>query len=216
MVANLAKELGALAVAVVTTPFSFEGRRKTEKAAEGVGLLCERADTVFTLPNERLLQTLSKSVSFRQALAATDHVVRQATQTILDLVAAPGLINLDFAVVRAVLANAGSAFLGTGRACGELRALEAIQQAISSPLLEAAALEGARDVLINITGGSDLTLYEVSEASSVISKAADDDANIIFGAVIDETLRDMLKITVIATGAGGPKYSNFHPLTMFG
>lgn len=120
-----------------------------------MGLLCERADTVFTLPNERLLQTLSKSISFRQALAATDHVVRQATQTILDLVAAPGLINLDFAVVRAVLANAGSAFLGTGRACSELRALEAIQQAISSPLLEAAALEGAKDVLINITGGSD-------------------------------------------------------------
>jgi cell division protein FtsZ len=200
VVAGLAKELGALTVGVVTTPFPFEGRRRTRQAEQGVSLLCDRADTVFTLPNERLLHSPYKGVSFRQALAATDDVVRRAVQSILELVASPGLVNLDFAVVRAVMAGMGSAFLGTGRSCGEMRALEAMHQAISSPLLGEATIQGAKGVLINITGGSDLTLYEVNEASSIIRESADDDANIIFGAVIDEALRDEMKVTIIAAG----------------
>jgi cell division protein FtsZ len=200
MVARLAKEMGALTVGVVTTPFPFEGRKRARQAEQGLDFLCERSDTVFTLPNERLLHTLYKGVSFRQALAATDDVVRRGVQSILELVASPGLVNLDFAVVRAVMAGMGSAFLGTGSSSGEMRALEAMHQAISSPLLGEATIQGAKGVLINITGGSDLTLYEVNEASSIIRESADDDANIIFGAVIDENLRDEMKVTIIAAG----------------
>jgi cell division protein FtsZ len=200
VVARLAKELGALTVGVVTTPFPFEGRRRSRQAERGLEFLCERTDTVFTLPNERLLHSTYKGVSFRQALAATDDVVRRALQSILELVASPGLVNLDFAVVRSVMAGMGSAFLGTGSSHGEMRALEAMHQAISSPLLGEATIQGAKGVLINITGGLDLTLYEVNEASSIIRESADDDANIIFGAVIDESLRDEMKVTIIAAG----------------
>ena len=162
--------------------------------------LRECVDTVITIPNERLLHTVGKDVSLQDAFKMADDVLRQAVQGISDLIIVPGLINLDFADVKTIMAGMGLALMGAGRASGENRALEATQQAISSPLLEEATIEGAKGVLINITGGSDLKLYEVNEAASTIREAADDDANIIFGAVIDETLRDEMKITVIATG----------------
>jgi cell division protein FtsZ len=200
VVASLAKELGALTVAVVTTPFSFEGQLRMRQAKEGMSLLRERADAVITLPNERLLSTLHKATSLKQAFVATDDVLRRSVQSILELVTVSGLINLDFADVRTVMTDMGSAFLGTGRASGELRALQATQQAITSPLLEGATIEGAKGLLINITGSPDLTLFEVNEASSIIREAAHEDANIIFGAVIDESLQDEMRITIIATG----------------
>ncbi|HEY0078001.1 MAG TPA: cell division protein FtsZ, partial [Pyrinomonadaceae bacterium] len=160
----------------------------------------ECVDTVITIPNERLLGTVDRGVSLADAFKLADDVLRQAVQGISDLITVPGLINLDFADVKAIMAGMGLALMGAGRASGERRALEATQQAISSPLLEEATIEGAKGVLINITGGSDLTLFEVNEASTLIREAADDDANIIFGAVIDESMRDEMKITVIATG----------------
>jgi cell division protein FtsZ len=166
----------------------------------GLRELRECVDTVITIPNERLLHTADSKMSLQDAFRMADDVLRQAVQGISDLIIVPGLINLDFADVKTIMAGMGLALMGAGRASGENRALEATQQAISSPLLEEATIEGAKGVLINITGGSDLTLYEVNEASSIIREAADDDANIIFGAVIDETLRDEMKITVIATG----------------
>jgi cell division protein FtsZ len=157
-------------------------------------------DTVITIPNERLLHTVERNVSLADSFKVADDVLRQAVQGISDLITVPGLINLDFADVKSIMAGMGLALMGAGRASGEHRAMEATQQAISSPLLEEATIEGAKGVLINITGGPDLTLYEVNEASSIIREAADDDANIIFGAVIDETMHDEMKITVIATG----------------
>lgn len=200
VVAGLAQELSALTLAAVATPFAFEGRHRMQEAREGSRLLYECTDTVITLPNERLLYTLPKSVSLNQAFAASDDVLRQSVQSILDLVAIPGLINLDFADIRAVMANMGSAFFGTGRASGEMRAMEATQRAITSPFIEEATIEGAKGVLLNISGGPDLTLYEVNEAASIIREAVDEDANIIFGAVVDELLRDEMRVTVIATG----------------
>jgi cell division protein FtsZ len=162
--------------------------------------LRECVDTVITIPNERLLHTVERGVSLADSFRVADDVLRQAVQGISDLITVPGLINLDFADVKAIMAGMGLALMGAGRASGENRAVEATQQAISSPLLEEATIEGAKGVLINITGGPDLTLFEVNEASSIIREAADEDANIIFGAVIDETLIDEMKITVIATG----------------
>jgi cell division protein FtsZ len=200
IIASLATELNALTVAVVTKPFHFEGRRRMEQADQGLRELRECVDTVITIPNERLLGTVDRSVSLQDSFKLADDVLRQAVQGISDLITVPGLINLDFADVKAIMQGMGMALMGAGRASGEDRALKATQQAISSPLLEEATIEGAKGVLINITGGLDLTLYEVNEASSIIREAADDDANIIFGAVIDETLRDEMKITVIATG----------------
>jgi len=200
IIASLATELNALTVAVVTKPFHFEGRRRMQQAEQGLRELRECVDTVITIPNERLLHTVERGVSLADSFKVADDVLRQAVQGISDLITVPGLINLDFADVKAIMAGMGLALMGAGRASGENRAIEATQQAISSPLLEEATIEGAKGVLINITGGSDLTLYEVNEASSIIREAADDDANIIFGAVIDETLRDEMKITVIATG----------------
>ncbi len=200
IIASLATELNALTVAVVTKPFHFEGKRRMTQSEQGLRELRECVDTVITIPNERLLHTVDRNVSLQDAFKLADDVLRQAVQGISDLITVPGLINLDFADVKAIMAGMGLALMGAGRASGENRALEATQQAISSPLLEEATIEGAKGVLINITGGSDLTLYEVNEASSIIREAADDDANIIFGAVIDETLRDEMKITVIATG----------------
>ncbi len=200
IIASLASELNALTVAVVTKPFHFEGKRRMAQSEQGLRELRECVDTVITIPNERLLHTVDRNVSLQDAFKLADDVLRQAVQGISDLITVPGLINLDFADVKAIMAGMGLALMGAGRASGENRALEATQQAISSPLLEEATIEGAKGVLINITGGSDLTLYEVNEASSIIREAADDDANIIFGAVIDETLRDEMKITVIATG----------------
>ncbi|MBA3713815.1 MAG: cell division protein FtsZ [Pyrinomonadaceae bacterium] len=216
IIASLATELNALTVAVVTKPFHFEGRRRMAQSEQGLRELRECVDTVITIPNERLLHTVDRNVSLQDAFKLADDVLRQAVQGISDLITVPGLINLDFADVKAIMAGMGLALMGAGRASGENRALEATQQAISSPLLEEATIEGAKGVLINITGGLDLTLFEVNEASSVIREAADDDANIIFGAVIDETLRDEMKITVIATGfdkdmsdagTGGPSHS---------
>jgi cell division protein FtsZ len=200
IIASLATELNALTVAVVTKPFQFEGRRRMMQAEQGLRELRECVDTVITIPNERLLHTVERNVSLADSFKVADDVLRQAVQGISDLITVPGLINLDFADVKAIMAGMGLALMGAGRSSGENRALEATQQAISSPLLEEATIEGAKGVLINITGGPDLTLYEVNEASSIIREAADDDANIIFGAVIDESMRDEMKITVIATG----------------
>ena len=202
IVANLARDLGALAVAAVTTPFAFEGNRRADQAKYGLRLLCENADTVICLPNERLLHTLRKSAPLRQAFDVTDRVMQQAVQSILDLVAAPGLINLDFADVRTIMSSAGNAFFGTGSACGELRALCAVEQAIASPLFNEATIEGAMGILVNVTGGTNLTLHEVNEAASIIQEVVDENANIIFGAVIDESMIDEMKVTVIATGFG--------------
>jgi cell division protein FtsZ len=200
IIASLATELNALTVAVVTKPFHFEGRRRMLQADHGLRELRECVDTVITIPNERLLHTVERGVSLADSFKVADDVLRQAVQGISDLITVPGLINLDFADVKAIMQGMGLALMGVGRASGEHRAMEATQQAISSPLLEEATIEGAKGVLINITGGTDLTLYEVNEASSIIREAADDDANIIFGAVIDETMHDEMKITVIATG----------------
>jgi cell division protein FtsZ len=200
IVASLATELDALTVAVVTKPFQFEGRRRMQQADQGLRELRECVDTVITIPNERLLHTVERGVSLGDSFRVADDVLRQAVQGISDLITVPGLINLDFADVKSIMSGMGMALMGAGRATGENRAIEATQQAISSPLLEEATIQGAKGVLINITGGPDLTLFEVNAASSIIRESADDDANIIFGAVIDETLTDEMKITVIATG----------------
>jgi len=200
IIASLATELDALTVAVVTKPFQFEGRRRMQQAEQGLRELRECVDTVITIPNERLLHTVDRGVSLSDSFRVADDVLRQAVQGISDLITVPGLINLDFADVKSIMQGMGMALMGAGRATGENRAIEATQQAISSPLLEEATIQGAKGVLINITGGPDLTLFEVNAASSIIRESADDDANIIFGAVIDETLTDEMKITVIATG----------------
>src|SRR5215212_5310659 len=190
IVASLAAELNALTVAVVTKPFHFEGRRRMQQAEQGLRELRECVDTVITIPNERLLHTVERGVSLSDSFRVADDVLRQAVQGISDLITVPGLINLDFADVKSIMQGMGMALMGAGRATGENRAIEATQQAISSPLLEEATIQGAKGVLINITGGPDLTLFEVNAASSIIRESADDDANIIFGAVIDETLHD--------------------------
>jgi cell division protein FtsZ len=200
IIASLATELDALTVAVVTKPFQFEGRRRMQQADQGLRELRECVDTVITIPNERLLHTVERGVSLSDSFRVADDVLRQAVQGISDLITVPGLINLDFADVKSIMQGMGMALMGAGRATGENRAIEATQQAISSPLLEEATIQGAKGVLINITGGPDLTLFEVNAASSIIRESADDDANIIFGAVIDETMTDEMKITVIATG----------------
>jgi cell division protein FtsZ len=200
IIASLATELNALTVAVVTKPFYFEGKRRMAQADQGLRELRECVDTVITIPNERLLHTADPKMPLQDAFKMADDVLRQAVQCISDLVTAPGLVNLDFADVKTIMSGMGHALIGAGRASGPNRALEATIQAISSPLLEEATIQGAKGVLINITGGMDLTLYEVNEASSIIRESADDDANIIFGAVIDESLHDEMKITVIATG----------------
>src|SRR5688572_15928724 len=200
IVASLAAELNALTVAVVTKPFSFEGRKRLGQAERGLNELKECVDTVITIPNERLLATLERGTSLFDAFHIADDILRQAVQGISDLIIVPGLINLDFADVKAVMHGMGMALMGTGTASGENRAVEAAKRAISSRLLEEQSIQGARGVLINITGGHDLGLHEVSEASSIIHDAADTDANIIFGAVLDERMKDEVKITVIATG----------------
>ena len=200
IVASLATELGALTVAVVTKPFQFEGRRRLQQAEQGLNELHESVDTVITIPNERLFGAVPQGASFADAFKAADDVLRQAVQGISDLITVPGLINLDFADVRTIMQGMGMALMGTGYARGENRAVESTQEAISSPLLEEASIKGARGVLINITGGHDLTLFEVNEAASIVRQEADEDANIIFGHVIDDSMADAMKITVIATG----------------
>ena len=200
IVATLAAELGALTVAVVTKPFAFEGKKRMTQADRGLMDLKECVDTVITIPNERLLATLERGTSLFDAFRIADDILRQAVQGISDLITVPGLINLDFADVKTVMSGMGMALMGTGSGRGENRAVEAAKKAISSRLLEDGSIQGARGVLLNITGGHDLLLHEVSEASNIIHDAADADANIIFGAVLDENMKDEVKITVIATG----------------
>jgi cell division protein FtsZ len=200
VIASLASELGALTVAVVTRPFKFEGRRRAAHAEAGLEALRECVDTVITIPNERLLSIIDRQTSLTQAFTLADDVLRQAIQGISDLILVPGLINLDFADVKTIMSGMGVAMMGTGMAHGDHRAMAAAQNAVTSPLLEDGSVNGARGVIINITGGPDLSLLEVNEASCVIQEAAHEDANIIFGAVVDPTLSGKIKITVIATG----------------
>ncbi len=200
IIASLAAELGALTVAVVTKPFNFEGKKRRTQADQGLRALRDTVDTLITIPNERLLNFVERATSLADSFRIADDILRQAVQGISDLITIPGEINLDFADVRTIMHGMGMALMGTGVSQGEHRAVEAAQRAISSPLLEEASIEGAKGVLINITGGSDMTLFEVNEAASIIQEAADEDANIIFGTVIDPKLEDDIKITVIATG----------------
>jgi cell division protein FtsZ len=200
VIASLASELGALTVAVVTKPFRFEGRKRQLQAERGLDALRDCVDTIITIPNERLLTIIDRTTPMTDAFATADDVLRQAIQGISDLILVPGLINLDFADVKTIMAGMGMAMMGTGIAEGPDRAIEAARRAISSPLLEDAAVNGARGVIINVTGGPDLSLVEVSEASCIVQEAADEDANIIFGAVVDPALMGRVKITVIATG----------------
>jgi len=202
VIASLASELGALTVAVVTKPFKFEGKKRQIQAERGLEALRDCVDTIITIPNERLLTIIDRTTSMTDAFATADDVLRQAIQGISDLILVPGLINLDFADVKTIMSGMGLAMMGTGVAEGADRAMEAARRAISSPLLEGASVNGARGVIINVTGGPDLSLVEVSEASSIVQEAADEDANIIFGAVIDPALKGKVKITVIATGFG--------------
>ena len=204
VIASLASELGALTIAVVTKPFKFEGRKRQVQAERGLEELRECVDTVITIPNERLLATIARSTSLNDAFTNADDVLRQAIQGISDLILVPGLINLDFADVKTIMAGMGLAIMGTGLGDGENRAMAAANAAISSPLLEDASVKGARGVIINVTGGPDLSLIEVSEASAIIQEAAHDEANIIFGAVVDPRMEGKVKITVIATGFERP------------
>ena len=200
IIASLAAELGALTVAVVTKPFAFEGKRRRVQAEHGIRALRETVDTLITIPNERLLNFVERATSLGEAFKIADDILRQAVQGISDLITVPGEINLDFADVKTIMHGMGMALMGTGVSSGEHRAVEAAQRAISSPLLEEASIEGAKGVLINVTGGSDMTLFEVHEAASIIQEAADEEANIIFGTVIDPRMKDEVKVTVIATG----------------
>jgi len=200
--ARMARQSGALTVAVVTRPFAFEGRRRMRQAEEGLAELRNEVDTLIVIPNERLLAVVDKMTSLTDAFGVCDEVLLRATKGISDLVTVPGLVNLDFADVKAVMSNRGNALMGTGRASGESRAVEAAQAAVSSPLLEDVSIAGAEGVLVNITGGRDLTLHEVNEAASVVVTAAGEDANVIFGAVIDPNLDGEIQITVVATGFG--------------
>jgi len=204
VIASLASELGALTIAVVTKPFKFEGRKRQLQAEQGLEELRDCVDTVITIPNERLLATIARNTSLNDAFSSADDVLRQAIQGISDLILVPGLINLDFADVKTIMAGMGLAIMGTGLSEGEGRAMRAANAAISSPLLEDASVKGARGVIINVTGGPDLSLVEVSEASAVIQEAAHEDANIIFGAVVDPKMEGRVKITVIATGFDRP------------
>jgi cell division protein FtsZ len=201
IVADCAKEVGALTVGVVTKPFTFEGKRRMNQAEGGIVNLKDKVDTLITIPNDRLLQVIDRRTSMLDAFRIADDVLRQGVQGISDLISVPGLINADFADVKTIMLNAGSALMGIGTAKGEGGAVSAAEAAIKSPLLEA-SIEGARGVLFNITGGKDLSLYDVTEASNVITESVDPDANIIFGAVIDEALEDEIRVTVIATGFG--------------
>lgn len=202
VVAEVAKELGALTVGVVTRPFMFEGRRRTSQAEEGVSALQSRVDTLIIIPNDKLLSVISEQTPVQEAFRVADDILRQGVQGISDIITIPGLVNVDFADVRAIMADAGSALMGIGVGTGKSRAREAAVASISSPLLES-SIEGARGVVFNITGGTDLTLHEVNSAAEIIYEVVDPNANIIFGAVIDERLQGELRITVIATGFTG-------------
>ncbi len=200
VIAQIAKETGALTVGVVTKPFLFEGKKRRRQAEEGILALEQSVDTLITIPNQRLLSVAGQTTTMLDAFRRADEVLLNAVQGISDLITVPGLINVDFADVRTIMSGMGRALMGTGRAKGDRRAIEAAQQAISSPLLEDISIDGATGILINITGGPDLTLFEVNEASSLIQEAAHEEANIIFGSVIDPNVKEEVRITVIATG----------------
>jgi len=202
ILASIAKDVGALTVAVVTKPFLFEGKKRQRQAEDGLKELRKCVDTLITIPNQRLLNIAGRDMSLLETFRRADEVLLQAVKGISDLITIHGLINLDFADVRTVMSEMGMALMGTGSASGENRAIEAAQRAISSPLLEDITIAGARGILINVTGGLDLTLYEVNEASTLIQEEAHEEANIIFGAVIDENMKDEMRVTVIATGFG--------------
>ena len=206
IVAKIAKDLGALTVGVVTKPFTFEGKRRTAQADEGIALLREEVDTLIVIPNDRLLAISDRSISQLEAFRSADQVLLSGVQGITDLITTPGLINLDFADVKSVMSGAGSALMGIGSARGEARATRAAELAISSPLLEA-SIDGAHGVLLSIAGGSDIGLFELSEAAELVAQSAHPDANIIFGTVIDDALGDEVRVTVIAAGfdGGAPK-----------
>jgi len=199
VIAQISKDLGALTVGVVTKPFSFEGRQRAKNAEEGIVQLRERVDTLITIPNDRLLEVIDRKTTLEQAFMEVDDVLRQGIQGISELITEPGLINLDFADVKTIMADSGGALMAIGRGTGETRAQDAARMAISSPLLDI-SMEGARGVLLNITGGEDLALSEISEAADVIAQAADPEASIILGAVIDPSIENEVRITVIATG----------------
>jgi cell division protein FtsZ len=201
VVAELGRELGALTVGVVTKPFGFEGRRRSQQAEQGIDNLRERLETLIVIENDRLLQVVEKQTSVVDAFRQADDVLRQGVQGITDLITVPGLVNLDFADVRTIMREAGSALMGIGEAAGDNRAAEAARAAVSSPLLES-SIEGATGILLNITGGPEIGLFEVNEAAEVVTSAADVNANVIFGAVIDESMGDRVRVTVIATGFG--------------
>ncbi len=204
IVAELARDLGALTVAVVTKPFSFEGAQRRQVADRGLAELTDKVDTIITIPNDKILQVIEKKTSILDAFMVVDEVLRQGVQGISELITIPGLINVDFNDVKAVMSGAGSALMGIGQAGGENKAIEAAKMAINSPLLEM-SIEGARGILFTIVGGSNLTMHEVNEAAKIITSSADEDAKIIFGAVIDPKFKDEIKITVVATGFNGSK-----------
>lgn len=199
VIAQIARDLGALTVGVVTRPFTFEGRKRSTQAAGGIASMKEAVDTLIVIPNDRLLEIVDKSTPMLEAFREADNVLRQGVQGISDLIAVPGLINLDFADVKTIMSNKGSALMGIGVASGENRAAEAAKKAISSPLLET-SIDGAQGVLMNITGGSNLSLYEVQEAADIVASASDQEVNMIFGSVINENLKEEIVVTVIATG----------------
>jgi cell division protein FtsZ len=201
IVAEIARELGALTVGVVTRPFGFEGRKRADQAMMGIEELRDNVDTLIVIENDRLLQVVEKRTSIVDAFRMADDILRQGVQGITDLITVPGIVNLDFADVRAIMSNAGSALMGIGTASGENRAAEASHTAVSSPLLES-SIEGATGILLNISGPPDMGLFEVNEAAEVVTSAADQNSNVIFGAVIDDALKDEVRVTVIATGFG--------------
>jgi cell division protein FtsZ len=202
IVAEIGQEIGALTVGVVTRPFGFEGRKRADQAERGIDQLRDRVDTLIVIENDRLLQVVERQTSVVEAFRMADDILRQGVQGITDLITEPGLVNLDFADVRTIMRDAGSALMGIGRASGENRAAEAARSAVSSPLLEA-SIEGATGILLNVTGGSEIGLFEVNEAAEVVTGAADQNANVIFGAVIDDSMGGDVQVTVIATGFGG-------------
>jgi cell division protein FtsZ len=204
IVAQIARELGALTVGIVTRPFQFEGSRRGDQAEAGIAALADEVDTLIVVPNNRLLSVLDRGVSMVEAFRVADDVLRQGVQGISDLVTLPGLINLDFADVRTIMSDAGNALLGIGMGTGERRAIDAAEQAVSSPLLET-SMEGARSILLSITGGRDISLWEVNESAKAVAAAAHPDANIIFGAMVDDKLDDQVWVTVVATGYGDPR-----------
>jgi len=202
VVAGIARDCGALTVGVVTKPFLFEGKTRLAQAEDGLRELKETCDTVITIPNQRLMNVVARNTTLSEAFEIANDVLRQAVEGISNLVTQGGLINLDFADVKTIMSQMGMALMGTGQASGENRAMEAAQQAISSPLLEEAAIDGARGILFNVTGGPDITLHEIHEAAQLIQEAAHEEANIMFGAVVDENMKDEIRVTVIATGFG--------------